>query len=67
MHKVPEPVNLVRRKYLKISLLAENVDYNPRVENAEKFLSHVHFMLTECLLYTLFSQKCFILTEIGLT
>ena len=54
VHKVPEPANLVRRKYLKISLLAENVDQNPRVENTETFLSHVYFILTENLLYTLF-------------
>jgi hypothetical protein len=39
VHKVPEPANLVRRKYLKISLLAENFDQNPRVENTETFLS----------------------------
>ena len=53
--KVPEPANLVRRKHLKISLLAENVDQNPLVENTETFLSHVYFILTENLWYTLFS------------
>jgi hypothetical protein len=55
VYKVPEPANLVRRKYLKISFLAENVDQNPRVENTEIFLSNVFCILTENLLYTLFS------------
>ena len=54
-HKVPEPANLVRRKYLKISLLAENFDQNPPLENTETFLSHVYFVLTENSLYTLFT------------
>jgi hypothetical protein len=39
VHKVPEPANLVRRKYLKISVLAENFDQNPRIENTETILS----------------------------
>ena len=39
VYKVPEPANLVRRKYLKISLLAENFDQNPRVEYTDTFLS----------------------------
>ena len=55
VHKVPEPANLVRRKYLRISLMAENFDQNPRIENTEMFLSQVHFILTESVLYTLFS------------
>ena len=37
VYKVPEPAKLVRRIFLKISLLAENFDQNPRVENAEIF------------------------------
>jgi hypothetical protein len=63
VHKVPEPANLVRRKFWKISLLAENFDQNLRVENTETFLSHVYFILPENFLYTLFSQKQLILTE----
>ena len=55
VHKVPEPANLVRRKFWKISLLAENFDKNLRVENTETFLSHVYFILNENLLYILFS------------
>ena len=39
VHKVPEPANLVRRKYLKISFLVENFDQNPRIENTDTFLS----------------------------
>ena len=57
VHKVPEPANLVRRKYLNISLLAENFDQNPRVESTETFLSQVQFIITENLLYTLFSGR----------
>ena len=63
VHKVPEPSNLVHRKFWKISLLAENVDQNPRVENKEPFLSQVYFILTENFLYRLFSQKQLILAE----
>ena len=79
VRKLPEPANLVCRKYLKISLLAENFDHNPHIENTETFLSQVYFIirenflitlfsrkqliLAENLLYTLFSQKCCILTE----
>ena len=53
VHKVPELANLVRRKYLKISLLAENFEQNPRVENTETFYSQVYFILTEKFLYIL--------------
>ena len=56
VHKVPEPANLVRRKLLKISLLAENVDMNPRAENTETFLSRIYLILTETFLYTLLSH-----------
>ena len=63
VHKVPEHANLVRRFFLKISLLAENVDENPRVKNTESLVSHVYFILPENVLYTLFSQKQPILAE----
>ena len=55
VHKVPEPANLVRRKYLKISLLAENNDQNPHVENTKTFTDLFHSCRN--LLYILFSQK----------
>ena len=45
VHKVPEPANLVRRNFWKISLLAENFDQNPRVENAEIFCPQNIFCL----------------------
>ena len=63
VHKVPEPANLVRRKFWNISLLAENFDQNLRVENTKTFLSHVYFILPENFQYTLFSQKQLILAE----
>jgi hypothetical protein len=47
VHKVPEYAYLVCRKFWKFSLLAENVDQNPLVENAETFLSLCYFILTE--------------------
>ena len=31
VHNLPEPANLVRRKYLKITYLTENIDPNPRL------------------------------------
>ena len=63
VHKVPEPGILVRRKYLKISLLAENFKQIPRIESTETFLSQVYYILTENLLFTLFSRKQLILED----
>ena len=57
VHKVPEPA----RKYLKISLLTENVDQNPRVENTDTFVS---FSQKVC--WTQYSCRTFS-SEIGLT
>ena len=37
VHKVPEPANLVHRKFWKISLLAENFYQNPCIKNTETF------------------------------
>jgi hypothetical protein len=74
VYKVPEPANLVRRKYLKISLLAENFYQNLRIENMEtftglfqshrKFSEHINLMeknliFAKYFLYTSFSQKDF--------
>ena len=58
VHKVPEPENLVRRKFWKISLLAENFDQKPLVEKNRNFSF-------TCLFHypSNFSAQCIILTE----
>ena len=68
VNKVAEPANLVRRKYLKILLLAENCYQNPRIENTENFCPQNIFCLHWSHIKSSFLQKkhfqnSFILTE----
>ena len=56
VHKVPEPANIVHRKFLEISTLAENFDQNARVENAE-FVFHTIFSVQTILTENLHSYR----------